>query len=63
MEVSASLPTLITHSCPSCETPVKCEIEQGKTTCWCFHVKRQEKEVDWGGKCLCTGCLTGRPNN
>ncbi|WP_429560781.1 cysteine-rich CWC family protein [Pseudomonas laurylsulfatiphila] len=63
MELAPTLPSLITHKCPTCEVPVKCEIAQGKSTCWCFTVKPQEREVDWGGQCLCTGCLTGKPNN
>lgn len=60
MEVSPNLPSLITHACPECKTPVKCDVAQGKSVCWCFTVKRQEREVDWGGQCLCTNCLTGK---
>lgn len=45
----------VTHSCPACSGPVRCDIEQGKSTCWCFSV--QAKEVEWGDKCLCKTCL------
>lgn len=50
----------VTHSCPECSTPVQCEISQGKATCWCFTALPQHREVDWGGLCLCKGCLTGK---
>lgn len=50
----------VTHSCPECTAPVQCEISQGKASCWCFTVIPQHREVDWGGECLCKGCLTGR---
>ena len=50
----------VTHSCPECTAPVQCEISQGKAACWCFIVLPQHREVDWGGECLCKGCLTGR---
>lgn len=48
----------VTHSCPGCNAPVRCEIEQGKNTCWCFTVHNQRPEVDWDSQCLCQHCLT-----
>lgn len=49
---------LVTHSCPNCEGPVRCDIQQGKSTCWCFGL--QAKEVEWGDTCMCRQCLTKR---
>lgn len=48
-----------THSCPQCQAPVSCAVEQGKSSCWCFSVKPQHREVDWYGQCLCRNCLKG----
>lgn len=44
-----------THSCPTCTSPVACNIAQGKTTCWCFNV--QAGESLFGDVCLCKQCL------
>ncbi|MNF50950.1 hypothetical protein D3C85_173260 [compost metagenome] len=52
--VGASAP--VTHSCPECKSAVKCEIAQGKNTCWCFNV--QARNVEWNDVCLCKKCLT-----
>jgi len=49
----------VTHTCPNCKAPVKCDVEQGKSVCWCFSVKPQQREVDWDGLCLCKACLKG----
>ena len=47
----------VTHSCPSCSGPVGCDIERGKSSCWCFGL--QARELEWGDTCLCRQCLTG----
>ena len=49
----------ITHSCPECSAAVKCEITLGKSTCWCFTVSTQIREVEWDGLCMCPTCLKG----
>ena len=51
----------VTHSCPGCTGPVKCDISQGKSNCWCFHVKPQQREHDFGDLCLCPTCLVAGP--
>ncbi|WP_425090075.1 cysteine-rich CWC family protein [Stutzerimonas stutzeri] len=53
------LPAQPFHSCPKCNSPVRCDITAGKSTCWCFGL--QAKEVEHGDVCLCSGCLTQRP--
>lgn len=60
MDLLKTLPRPVTHSCPECQGPVRCDVEQGKSVCWCFSVRPQQREVDWGGQCLCQSCLTGR---
>ncbi|MBC7198160.1 MAG: cysteine-rich CWC family protein [Pseudomonas balearica] len=47
-----------THPCPACSAPVRCDIEAGKSTCWCFGV--QAKEQEHGDVCHCRRCLTKR---
>lgn len=56
MKLMAGLPRPITHSCPTCSAPVRCDVELGKSTCWCFGL--QAKEVEHGDVCLCSSCLT-----
>ena len=51
----------VSHSCPGCNAPVKCDISLGKSTCWCFNVKPQQREVDWNGQCYCATCLRTGP--
>lgn len=46
----------VTHSCPKCENPVRCDISQGKNTCWCFNV--QSKGLELNDICMCKNCLT-----
>lgn len=53
-----------THVCPEifCGERVRCEVEQGKGTCWCFSVNPTEGNRDIVGSgeaCLCKACLTG----
>lgn len=50
----------VTHSCPECAAPVKCEITLGKSNCWCFTVATQIREVEWEGLCMCPTCLKGK---
>lgn len=47
--------TNVTHSCPKCENPVRCDISLGKSTCWCFSV--QSKELEMNDICMCRKCL------
>lgn len=51
---------VVTHSCPSCGSGVRCDIERGLGRCWCFDERPQERAADFGGQCLCKSCLTGR---
>lgn len=46
---------VVTHSCPKCEHPVRCDISLGKTTCWCFSV--QSKGLEMNDLCMCKSCL------
>lgn len=46
----------VTHSCPKCTHPVRCDISQGKNTCWCFNV--QSKGLEMNDICMCKSCLT-----
>ena len=45
-----------THKC-TCGKPVRCEIELGKSECWCFNVQ-VKSTLAQGDKCLCRKCLT-----
>ena len=47
----------ITHLCPECNNAVKCEIEQGKSTCWCFSVQ-VSNALSTGDICVCRKCLS-----
>lgn len=49
---------MVTHNCPECQQAAKCEIMQGKSTCWCFNV--QAKALEMNDICLCKKCLTTR---
>lgn len=51
---------VFTGNCPKCGAAVRCEIELGKNTCWCFTVKRQDNETEWGDDCMCRSCLGGK---
>lgn len=46
----------VTHSCPKCTGPVRCDIMLGKPTCWCFNV--QSKGLELNDTCMCKKCLT-----
>lgn len=50
----------VTHNCPKCQGPAKCEIMQGKNSCWCFHVQSKGLEMD--DVCMCKSCLTAIPD-
>lgn len=45
----------VTHSCPKCEHPVRCDIMLGKQACWCFNV--QSKGLEMNDICMCKNCL------
>ena len=45
----------VSHSCPRCENPVRCDISLGKNTCWCFNV--QSKGLELNDVCMCKNCL------
>ena len=52
-----------THECPEaeCTSLVRCEVAQGKGTCWCFYETPAEgNKVDLhsGDLCKCKSCLT-----
>lgn len=55
-----------THSCPNCDGPAYCAMEDGKSAsaCWCMTVKPVNREtnplIDSGANnCLCRKCLCG----
>lgn len=52
---SVGVQSNVTHSCPKCDNPVKCEIYQGKNTCWCFEI--QSKGLEMNDLCMCKSCL------
>lgn len=45
-----------THNCPSCEAPAKCDLELGKSVCWCF-AYAQKRVLEEHTTCLCRGCM------
>ncbi len=48
-----------THNCPECNKLTKCDLENGKSVCWCFSVEVVNKlEHNAGNKCMCKSCLT-----
>lgn len=49
----------VTHSCHKCGAPVRCDIELGRTECWCFSV--QAKGLEMNDTCMCKKCLTAIP--
>lgn len=50
----------VTHNCPKCTGPVRCDIERGLNTCWCFNV--QAKGLEMNEACMCKSCLTAIPD-
>lgn len=47
----------VTHNCPQCGAPVRCDVARGARECWCFNL--QAKEQEHGDVCSCRACLTG----
>lgn len=45
----------VTHNCPNCSAPVRCDVARGKSHCWCFGI--QAKEQEHGDVCICAACL------
>jgi hypothetical protein len=52
---SVGVQSCVTHSCPRCQSPVRCDISLGKNDCWCFSV--QSKGLDMNDVCMCKTCL------
>ena len=52
--------------CSKCGIEFTCDISDGKSQCWCFHVEARPHtplhELD-EDNCLCKDCLTGHPNS
>ncbi|WP_369599971.1 cysteine-rich CWC family protein [Hahella sp. SMD15-11] len=55
-----NLPHAFTHTCPECERPARCDLEAGKSVCWCFSLPASG-DNRWafseGQRCLCRSCL------
>lgn len=51
----------ITHSCPQCQQPAVCDIQAGKSTCWCFDLEPREITANTTSTCLCRHCLSISP--
>ncbi|MDN3611492.1 cysteine-rich CWC family protein [Vibrio ostreicida] len=49
-----------THSCPSCGQSAQCDIQEGKSTCWCYSLDVREATSSQKA-CLCRQCLTQQP--
>ncbi len=61
---------VLSKVCPRCQSAMICEIEQGKSHCWCFDEPRTLKpdevlgewqpddEMNTAKSCLCRRCLT-----
>lgn len=49
-----------THNCPKCGAATRCDLQRGKSSCWCFVVQATTTlpEYDPGEPCLCKQCLT-----
>lgn len=48
-----------THNCPDCNKLTKCDLENGKSVCWCFTKPIKDNKVGHseGQQCLCRTCL------
>ncbi|WGV98170.1 cysteine-rich CWC family protein [Vibrio sp. YMD68] len=50
------------HQCPLCSAKTQCDIESGKSTCWCFDIERRDSAgVTDSDVCLCRKCLSALP--
>ncbi|OZG75050.1 hypothetical protein BTA51_01230 [Hahella sp. CCB-MM4] len=62
-EQRKQIPDAYTHCCPGCGKPAQCDLEKGKSTCWCFslpHDERHHEPFVEGDKCFCRSCLAAR---
>ena len=50
-----------THQCPQCQQPAQCDIQAGKSTCWCFEIEPRQTRTDSPNACLCRQCLSLMP--
>lgn len=50
-----------THACPQCQQPAQCDIQAGKSTCWCFDIEPRQTSSDSPTVCLCRQCLSLMP--
>ncbi|MCD9531205.1 DUF1289 domain-containing protein [Photobacterium carnosum] len=50
-----------THQCPQCQQPAQCDIQAGKSTCWCFDIEPRQTLTDSANTCLCRQCLSLMP--
>ncbi|MDG9668931.1 cysteine-rich CWC family protein [Hahella sp. CR1] len=51
------------HACPGCGRPAQCDLEKGKSTCWCFSLPPSGLTSELfteGAKCYCRSCLNER---
>lgn len=48
----------VTHNCPECHGPAKCDIMRGESVCWCFNVQSQARTLENYDVCMCKKCLT-----
>ncbi|RMF19246.1 MAG: hypothetical protein D6758_02410 [Gammaproteobacteria bacterium] len=54
------IPQAFTHLCPECQQPLRCDLEAGKSVCWCFSMPTSaDNKWAWqeGQRCLCRSCL------
>jgi hypothetical protein len=48
-----------TQNCGRCGAAMTCDLELGKSTCWCFSVDPVPvSEDDFGKECVCRDCLS-----
>ena len=45
------------QSCSKCNGPMSCDLQQGKSVCWCFHEEPLINKSDEYEGCLCRSCL------
>ncbi|MGD8110169.1 cysteine-rich CWC family protein [Vibrio sp. TRT 17S01] len=50
------------HLCPSCNQPATCDIQAGKSHCWCFELEPRDCfKTKQDQHCLCRDCLERQP--
>ncbi|ELR66827.1 hypothetical protein C942_04526 [Photobacterium marinum] len=50
-----------THTCSLCGKPAFCDINAGKSTCWCFEIEKRDTSGIESPDCLCRECLSRLP--